>query len=85
MADLSYSRTNRKRSSFATKHFQGKLLTSSAAKKVSILCGMNKHVKSEMLSNRHTQTKYHNPRCACALRVNNSLNLTLVGLGGFHL
>ena len=80
-------RTNRKRSSFATKHFQRKSLInfrpSSAAEKVSIVCGTNKHVKSEMLSNRHThthtdthtdtdtQTKYHNPRCACAPRVKN--------------
>ena len=27
---------------------------SSAVEKVSIVCGTNKHVKSEMLSNRHT-------------------------------
>ena len=57
MADLSCSRTNKKRSSFTTKHFQRKSLNfrpSSAAEKVSIVCGTNNHVKSEMLSNRHT-------------------------------
>jgi len=43
---------------------------SSAAEKVSIVCGTNNRVKSEMLSNRHTQTKYCNPRCGCAPRVN---------------
>ena len=56
---------------------------SSVAEKVSIICGTNKHVKSEMLSNRHThthtdrhtdthadtQTKYRNTRCACTPRV----------------
>ena len=44
-----------------------------AAEKVSIVCGTNNHVKSEMLSNRHTdrQTKYCNPRCACTPRVKN--------------
>ena len=74
MADLSCSCTNRKSSSFATKHFQRKSLKSfrpsSAAEKVSIVCGTNNHVKSEMLSNRHTdtQTKYRNPRCACVPR-----------------
>ena len=30
---------------------------SSAAEKVSIVCGTNNHVKSEMLSNRHTDTQ----------------------------
>ena len=53
-------------------------MTFIAAKKVSIVFGTNKHVKSEMLSNRHThtdthtdtQTKYCNPRCTCAPRVN---------------
>ena len=54
MADLSCSHTNWKRSIFATKHFQRKSLKifdpSSAAENVSIVCGMNKHVKSEMLS-----------------------------------
>ena len=62
MANLSCRRTNRKRSSFATKHFQRKLLNfrpSSAAEKVSIVCSTNKHVKSEMLSNRHTHTHTH--------------------------
>ena len=57
MADLSCSRTNRKRSSFATKHFRENRLNlrpSSAAEKVSIVCGTNNHMKSEMLSNRHT-------------------------------
>ena len=52
-----------------------KFRPSSAAEKVSIVCGTNNRVKSEMLSNRHThtdtQTKYRNPRCACAPRVNN--------------
>ena len=49
-----------------------KFRPSSAAEKVSIVCGTNNHVQSEMLSNRHTdtQTKYCNPRCACAPRVN---------------
>ena len=55
--------TNRKRSSFATKHFQRKFFkirSSSAAKKVtSIICGTNKHVKNEMLSNKHTHTHRH--------------------------
>ena len=55
---------------------------SSAAVKVSIVCGTNNHVKSEMLSNAHThthtdtQTKYCNPRCACAPRVNNCFMLS---------
>ena len=65
MADLSCSCTNRKSSSFATKHFQRKSLKSfqpsSAAEKVSIVCGTNNHVKSEMLSNRHTDTQTHRP------------------------
>ena len=41
---------------------------------------MNNHVKSEMLSNRHTdtQTKYCNPRCACVPRVNKALKICLV-------
>ena len=59
MADLSCSRTNRKRSSFVTKHFQRKslnFLPSSTAEKVSIVCGTNNHIKSEMLSDRHTDT-----------------------------
>ena len=36
---------------------------SSAAEKVSIVCGTNNHVKSEMLSNRHTHshTQTHRP------------------------
>ena len=80
MADLLCSRTNRISSSFATKHFQRKSLNfrpSSAAEKVGIVCGTNNLVKSEMLGDRHTdthtdtQTKYCNPRCACAPRVNN--------------
>ena len=33
-----------------------KFRPSSAAEKVSIVCGTNNHVKSEMLSNRHTHT-----------------------------
>ena len=52
MADLSCSRTNRKHTSFATKHFHFR--PSSVAEKVSIVCGTNNHMKSEMLSNRHT-------------------------------
>ena len=65
MTDLSCSRTNRKRSGFAMKHFQRKPLKifrpSSATEKVSIICGVNNHVKSEMLNNRHTdrQTDTH--------------------------
>ena len=39
--------------SFATKHFR----PSSAAEKVSTIRDTNNHVKSEMLSNRHTQTR----------------------------
>ena len=76
MADLSCSHTNRKSSSFATKHFQSKSRTSSAAERVSTVCGTNNHVKSEMLSNRHThehtatQIKYCSSRCACVPRVN---------------
>ena len=58
MADLSCCHTNSKHSSFATKHFQRKSLydfrPSSAAAKVAIVSGTNNHVKSEMLSNRHT-------------------------------
>ena len=50
-----------------------KFRPSSAAEKVSIVYGTNNCVKSEMLSNRHTptdtQTKYCNPRRACAPRV----------------
>ena len=60
MDDLSCSRTNKKHSSFATKHFQRNCLkfsTSSAAKKVSIVCGTNKRMKSEKLSNRHTHIR----------------------------
>ena len=62
MADLSYSRTNRKRSSFATKHFQRKSLKifdlhPPLRRLVSfVACGTNNHAKSEMLSNRHTDT-----------------------------
>ena len=47
--------------------------------KVSIVCGTNNRVKSEMLGNRHTdthtdtQTKYCNLRCACAPKVNECL------------
>ena len=62
MADLSCSRTNRKRSSFATKNFQRKSLkifNPHPAAEVSIVCGTNNHVKSEMLSNRHTHTHTH--------------------------
>ena len=68
--------TNRKRSSCETKYFQRKYFQPSSAAEVSIVCGTNNHVKSEMLSNtqthRHTQTqtKYCNPRCACTPRVN---------------
>ena len=39
--------------------FRENLRSSSAAKKVSIVCGTNNHVKSEMLSNRHTHTQTH--------------------------
>ena len=60
---------------------------SSAAEKISIVCGTNNPVKSEMLSNRHThthtdtQTKYCNPRCASAPRVNyNSVYFTGVSV-----
>ena len=56
--------TNRKRSSFATKHFQRKsqiFRPSSVTEKVSIGCGTNKHMKSEMLSSRHTHTQTHRP------------------------
>ena len=74
--------TNRKRSSFATKHFQRKSLKifdlhPPPRRLVSFVVRIN-HVKSEMLSNRHTdthtdtQTKYRNPRCACTPRVNHS-------------
>ena len=75
-------RTNRKRSSFATNHFQRKLLKifDLYPPPRSIVCGTNKHVKSEVLSNRHThtdtQTKYCNPRCACEPRVNKALHTT---------
>ena len=81
MADLSCSRTNRKRSSFAMKHFQRKSLKifdlhPPLRRLVSFVAGII-HVKSEMLSNRHThtdtQTKYRNPRCACTPRVNNTV------------
>ena len=57
MADLTCSRTNRKHSSFATKHFQRNRLNfrpSSAAEKVSIICGTDNPVKSETLGDRHT-------------------------------
>ena len=49
---------------------------------------MNNHVKSEMLSNRHThthtdtQTKYCNPRCACAPRVNKNIRRAHEGHAG---
>ena len=39
-----------------------KFRPSSTAEKVSIVCGMKKHVKSEMLSNRHTDTHTHTHR-----------------------
>ena len=42
---------------------------SSAAEKVSIICGTNKHVKS---------AKYRNPRCACAQRVNEGRNTNVI-------
>ena len=68
MADSSCSRMlyQQDRSSFATKQFQRKSLKifdfhGSATKKVSIVCGANKYVKSEMLSNRHTHTQTHRP------------------------
>ena len=46
--------TNRKRSSFATNHFQRKSLKIPPPR--SIVCGTYKHIKSEVLSNRHTHT-----------------------------
>ena len=65
MADLSCNCTNRKHSCFATKLFQRKSLKifdpSSAAEKVSIVCGTNNHVKSEMLSKRHTDRQTNKP------------------------
>ena len=78
MADLSCSHTNRKRSSFAMKHFQRKLLKifnlhPPLRRLVSFVARIIT-LKSEMLSNTHThtdtQTKYCNPRCTCAPRVN---------------
>ena len=56
--------TNRKRSSFATKYFQRKLLNfrpSSGAEKVSIVCGMNNHVKVRCWV-RHIDTHTHTHR-----------------------
>ena len=73
MADLACSRTNRKRPSFATKHFQRKSLKifdlhPPLRRLVSfvariITCKVRCWVTD-------TQTKYCNPRCACAPRVN---------------
>ena len=60
MANLSCSRASRKCSSFATKHFQRKLLKIFDLHPP-LICGANKHVKSEMLSNRHTDTHTHRP------------------------
>ena len=52
MADLSCCHTNRKHSSFATRHFQRKshydFRPSSAAAKVAIVSGTNNHVKPSL-------------------------------------
>ena len=79
-ADLSCSRTNRKSSSFATKHFQRKSLKlfdlHPPLRRLVLFVAQR---KSKMLSNRHThththtdtQTKYCNHPCACAPRLIN--------------
>ena len=73
MADLAYAVQTGNALALQRRIFREnrlKFRPSSAAEKV-IVCGKNKHVKSEMLSNRKTgrQTKYCNPRCACAPRL----------------
>ena len=83
MANLSYSRTNRKCSNFATKHFQGKSLkifdlhpplrrlvlfvTQIITWKVR--CWVT-DTHTDTHAHTDTQTKYCNPRCACVPRVN---------------
>ena len=56
----SYYYTNRKRSSFAMKHFQRKSLKifklHLLLRRLVPFCGTNNHVQSEMLGNRHTDT-----------------------------
>ena len=97
MADLSYSRTNRKRSSFATKYLQRKSvksfnlhpplrrLVSFVARIITwkVRCWV-----TDTQTDRHTdtQTKYCNPCCACAPRVNNrvfSSNVSVFSVCGF--
>ena len=81
MADL-VCRTNRKHSSFATKHFQRKSLKTfdlhpPPRRLVSFLARMNMWKVRCWVTDIHTdthtdtQTKYCNHRCACVPRVNN--------------
>jgi len=75
MADLSYSGTNRKCSSFATKHFRKKLLKifdlhPPLRRLVSFVARIIMWKVRCWVTDTQTQT---NPRCACAPRVNYSL------------
>ena len=81
MPDLSCSRTNRKRSSFATKHFQRKSLNlqpSSTPEKVSIVCDTNNHVKSEMLRPSTVTLAADTHRGLTMLWAHSCLNIQLV-------
>ena len=78
MADLSCSRTNRKRSSFATKHFQRKSLKifdlhPPLRRLVLFVVGIIAWKVRCWVTDTHTdtQTKYCNPRCKCTTRVKN--------------
>ena len=81
MANLSCSRTNRKRSSFATKHFQRKSLKifdlhPPLRRLVSFVAQIIAWKVRCWVTDTHTHThtdtqaKYCNPRCACVPRVN---------------
>ena len=70
---LAVCRTNRKRSSFATKHFQRKSLKifhlhPPPRRLVSFVAQINRKVRCWVTD---TRTKYCNPRCASTQRVNN--------------
>ena len=78
MADLSCSPTNRKRSSFATNHFQRKSLKifdlhPPLRRLVSLVAQIN--IQKVRCWVTDTQTKYCNLHCASTLRVNNASTL----------
>ena len=98
MANLSCSRTNRKHSSLATKHFQNKSLKifdlhPLLRRLVSFLARIITWKVRCWVTDTHTdtQTKYCNTRCAYALRVNEpdakqiSSNSSIIGYQLFPL